>query len=151
MQVTSFETIREEFFGYVQAFVYCCMATLAPNDRPRTRIVHPIWEDDGTGWILSVPDTPKSRHLAHCPYVSLAYFAHDMQHPVYLECSAQIVTDRTEHLRVWEIIKHAPPPMGYDPAPHYGSVEHPHWGVIRLEPYRIELYQLGGESRIWLR
>ena len=149
MRVAAFDDIREEFFSYVQQFVYCNMATIAPNDRPRSRIVHPVWEDDATGWVLSVPDTPKAKHLAHCPYVSLSYFGHDISHPVYLECTAEFVTDREEHLRVWEAIKHAPPPMGFDPEPHYGSIDHPQWGVIRLAPYRIELYELRGETKIW--
>lgn len=151
MKVASFEDIRDAFFGYVQAFVYCNMATIAPNDRPRSRIVHPVWGNDAIGWILSVPDTPKSKHLEHCPYVSLSYYAHDIAHPVYVECTATLVTDREEHLRVWEFIKHAPPPMGFDPEPHYGTIDHPHWGVIRLDAYRIELYHLGGETRIWQR
>ena len=151
MRINSFDDIREEFFGYVQQFVYCNMATIAPNNRPRSRIVHPVWANDATGWILSVPDTPKTRHLAHSPYVSLAYFGHDTNHPVYLECTAAVVTEREEHLRVWEAIKHAPPPMGFDPAPHYDSIDNPHWGVIRLEPYRIELYELRGETKIWRR
>jgi general stress protein 26 len=151
MRVAAFDDIREEFFSYVQAFVYCNMATIAPNNRPRSRIVHPIWEDNGTGWILSVPNTPKSKHLTHCPYVSLSYFGHSISHPVYLECHARFVTDREQQLRVWEIIKEAPPPMGFDPEPHYGNIDHPHWGVIQLEPYRIELYELRGEPKIWLK
>jgi general stress protein 26 len=149
MRVTSFDDIRDEFLGYVQAFVYCNMATIAPNNRPRSRIVHPVWEEDMTGWILSIPDLPKAKHLDHCPYVSLAYFAHDIKHPVYLECVAQFVTDRDVHLHVWDTLKRLPPPMGFDPEPHYGSIDNPHWGVIRLEPYRIELYELHGETRIW--
>ena len=150
MQVASFADIQTEFLARVQKFVYCNMATIAPNNRPRSRVVHPVWEANGTGWILSVPDTPKASHLAHCPYVSLAYI-HDINAPVYLECVAGVVTGREEHLRVWDVIKHAPPPMGFDPEPHYGSIDHPHWGVIRLDPYRIELYTLRGESVVWRR
>lgn len=148
MQAATFAEIRPEFMARVQKTIYCNMATIAPDDRPRSRIVHPVWEDDATGWILSVPDTPKAQHLAYCAYVSLAYIA-DINQPVYVECTAGFVTGRDEHLRVWDIIKHAPPPMGFDPEPHYGSIDHPHWGVIRLQPYRIELYTLRGGTIIW--
>ena len=148
MRAATFAEIQGEFLERVQQFVYCNMATIAPDNQPRSRIVHPVWGDDATGWILSVPDTPKAKHLDHNPYVSLAY-VHDINHPVYVECVAEFVTARKEHLRIWDIIKHAPPPMGFDPEPHYGSIDHPHWGVIQLKAYRIELYTLRGGTVVW--
>ena len=111
-------------------------------------MMHPVWEDS-TGWIISWPATLKSKHLEHNPHVSLAYIQ-DRDKPVYIECTAGWVTDRAEQMRVWEFYKTVPPPMGFDPEPHYGSIDHMHFGLLRLIPWRIELYTLRGEAIIWL-
>ena len=34
---------------------------------------------------------------------------------------------------------HAPPPLGYDPAPTFGGFAHPDYGLLRLTPWRIAL------------
>ncbi len=60
----------------------------------QTRILHPFWEWDGaalTGWILTSPNSPKARHLADNPRVSLTYW--DATHDT---CSADCAT-------VWEL------------------------------------------------
>ncbi|MFN8418947.1 MAG: hypothetical protein U0528_06850 [Anaerolineae bacterium] len=68
--------------------------------------------------------------------------------PVYAECTDEWKHEREEKLRVWEVIK-ATPPMGYDPEPHFGTIDHIHFGLLKLTPWRIELYNLNGESIIW--
>jgi hypothetical protein len=123
------------------------MATVDRHNRPRSRVIHPVWEDS-TGWVISWPETPKFRHLAHNPQVSLAYLA-DPYKPVYVDATAEWLTDRAEQMRVWDYYKTVPPPMGFDPEPHYGSIDHHHFGLLRLIPWRIELYTLNGESVIW--
>jgi general stress protein 26 len=147
MYVSTFDDMQDEFLERVISAVYCNMATVDTRNRPRTRIVHPIWEGS-TGWIVSWPETPKSKHLANNPHVSLAYIK-DYTKPVYVECTAEWKHERAEKQRVWDVIKAAPPPMGYDPAPHFGTIDHPHFGLLKLTPWRIELYTLGGESVVW--
>jgi hypothetical protein len=42
---------------------------------------------------------------------------------------------------------HAPQPVGYDPAGIWGTLENPEFGV--LVPWRLELVDGPGESRVW--
>ncbi len=147
MHVTTFEALQSEFMERVSQAIYCNMATIDPSNRPRSRLVHPVWEGS-TGWIISWPKTPKAKHLAHNPHVSLAY-VQDKNKPVYVEATAEWLTDRDEQWRVWEYYKVAPPPMGFDPEPHFGSIDHEYFGLLKVIPWRIELYTLNGESIIW--
>lgn len=131
----------------VSQAVYCIMATVDQQNRPRTRIMHPIWERS-TGWAISWPLSPKAKHLALNPHVSLAYLQ-DTAKPVYVEAVAEWIMDRTAQQRTWELCKTIPPPLGFDPKPHYGTIDHHYFGILKFTPWRIELGNLGGESRIW--
>jgi general stress protein 26 len=147
MDLSDFAEMQTEFMARVSSAIYCSMATVDHKQRPRSRIVHPLW-DGPVGWIISWPATAKFRHLAQNPNVSLAYI-HDAKKPVYVDGSAAWIEDRAEKTRIWELIKTTPPPLGYDPEPHFGTIDHPHFGLLKLIPWRIELYTLGGESIIW--
>lgn len=149
MNVESFHAIEDRFLVYVNQYVYCNMATIDTQNRPRSRIVHPVWEGS-TGWIISWQATLKSKHIANNPYVSLSYFCHDKAYPIYIECTVRWEDNRDEMWRVWEYYKVAPKPMGFDPEPHFGDIDHEHFGLLKLIPWRIELYELVGESTIWI-
>jgi uncharacterized pyridoxamine 5'-phosphate oxidase family protein len=149
LEVPRFEDIQEEFMARVSQAVYCTMATVDRKNRPRTRLMHPIWEGY-TGWILSWPGSHKSKHLARNPAVSLAYAA-KIEQPVYVEGVAEWITAVEEQQRVWDLHRMTPPPLGFDPAEGYGTITHRYFGVLRITPWRIELGQLYGESRIWRR
>ena len=69
--------------------------------------------------------------------------------PVYVDCTAAWIDDATEKRRIWELHKTIPPPLGFDPEPHYGSIEHHYYGLLRFTPWRIELGDLHGEAMIW--
>ncbi len=56
----------------VSQALYCNMATIDRQNRPRSRMLHPIW-DGSTGWSISWPESHKAKHLHHNPDVSLAY------------------------------------------------------------------------------
>lgn len=147
MKLTNFADMQDEFMTRVSQAVYCIMATVDPQNRPRTRVMHPIWAGS-TGWVISWPGSHKAQHLAHNRQVSLAYL-HDKAKPVYVECVAEWVEDRAEMQRVWALHQTIPPPLGFDPQPHYGTIDHPYYGILRFTPWRIELGNLGGESIIW--
>jgi general stress protein 26 len=149
MEVSTFEAIRTEFQERVANDVYCSMATIDRSDRPRSRIVHPIW-DGPIGWVISWPDSHKAKHLKHNPHVSLAYIR-DKDRPVYVDCTARWVADPNEKQRVWELIKATPPPVGFDPEQFFDGIEDPYFGLLQLTPWRVELYTLGGETTIWRR
>jgi hypothetical protein len=80
--------------------------------------------------------------------MSLAYISNPPK-PVYVDCTAVWVIEETEKQRIWELHKTTPPPLGFDPEPHYGSIHNPLFGLLRLTPWRIELADLGGEPRVW--
>ena len=147
MQVSSFEEIQIEFIARVTQAIYCSMATVDRKNRPRSRILHPIW-DGSTGWVISWPASHKAQHLQINPYVSLAYI-HDKEKPVYVDCQAAWVDTEDEKLRIWELHKQIPPPLGFDPEPHYGTIHHEYYGLLKFTPWRIELGNLFGEPIIW--
>ena len=88
MEVTNFSEIEAEFIQRVHSIVWCTVATVDDRQRPRSRILHPMWEG-ATGWIATHRNSYKSKHLAHNPYISLTYFnPADVMKPVYVDCTA---------------------------------------------------------------
>ena len=133
--VERFSEIEAEFIDRVHRIVWCNMATVDAKGRPRSRIVHPIWEGS-TGWIATHRTSFKNRHLAANPYVSLAYTA-DIAQPVYADCIASWADDQSDKQRIWDLFTIAPEPLGYDPAPFFIAPDHPNFGVLKLTPWRI--------------
>lgn len=153
MAVHSFADIEGEFTRRIQRIVWCTMATQNAQGRLRTRILHPIWEGS-TGWIATGRTSPKAKDIAHNPYVSLSYW--DPQHEqVYADCRAQWQEDLPTRQRIWELLKNTPEPMGYDPGLFWkGGPSDPDFGVLKLTPWRIELYSVpdmfaGTPAQVW--
>jgi len=147
MEVLRFEDLQAEFMARVSQAVYCAMATIDRVNRPRSRIMHPIW-DRPIGWVISWPASHKARHLVRNPAVSLAYIA-DRDKPVYVDGIAEWIDAVDEKRRIWDLYKTTPPPLGFDPQPHYGDIDNPLYGLLRITPWRIELGNLSGDPRIW--
>ena len=146
--VATFAEIEAEFHERVGRVVWCNMATVDGQGRPRSRVVHPIWEGS-TGWIGTRRNSFKNQHLAANPFVSLAYIA-DVARPVYIDCRADWADDLEEKRRVWELFKAAPEPLGYDPAPFFIAPDHPGFGVLKLTPRRIAVVtQSPPNSLVW--
>src|SRR4051812_44556985 len=116
-----FTEIEGEFLKRVNTIVWCNVASVDPQQRPRSRIMHPIWEG-ATGWIGTRRESYKSQHLATNPHLSLPCVA-DLVNPVYVEWMAAWEDDLVEKQRVWNLFKDAPPPVGYDPASMFKTVE----------------------------
>jgi general stress protein 26 len=141
MEVASFDQIADEFNARIQRIAWCTVSTVDRKGRPRSRILHPIWEGT-TGWIATAPQSHKAKHLAANPYVSLSYW--DPQHQqVYVDAKAEWVDDAATKQRIWDLYKNTPPPLGYDPAMIWqGGVTDPTYGLLKLTPWRLELYGL---------
>ena len=69
MEVASFSELEAEFIERVHRVVWCNVATIDTHNRPRSRILHTIWEGP-VGWIATNRHTLKTKHLLHNPYVS---------------------------------------------------------------------------------
>jgi general stress protein 26 len=139
--VASFAEIEQEFMARVSRIVWCTVSTVDRKGRPRSRILHPIWEGS-TGWIATGRHTLKTKHLARNPYVSLSYW--DQQHQqVYADCRAEWDDSMEQKRRIWDLYKNTPPPLGYDPGMIWkGGPEDPTFGLLKLIPWRVELFSL---------
>ena len=152
MKTHDFAAIESELMTRVNTMVWCSVATIDSQGRPRSRILHPLWEGT-TAWITTDPRSLKSRHLARQPYLSLAYVS-DVAKPAYADCLAEWIDDPATRRHVWDLCQQTPPPMGFDPTPIYGTPEtpgegQPQFGVLRLTPYRIQLVQWPAPPMIW--
>jgi hypothetical protein len=134
--------VAEPFVAIAHRVVWASVASVDTRGRPRSRVMHPIWERDGdtlTGWVVSRPTPVKLAHLARTPYLTCTYW--DPSHDVAVaDCAADWVDDPATAEQVWQLFKAAPEPLGYD----YWSVfpDGPGSGqsrVIRLTPYRIRI------------
>ena len=61
IKVENFEEIEAEFISRIQEAVYCNVATVDLKGRPRSRVMHLIW-DGPIGWGISSQESPKARH-----------------------------------------------------------------------------------------
>ena len=113
MEVTDFSEIEDEFIRRVHTMIWCNVATVDRLQRPRSRILHPIWEG-GTGWIATHLNSYKRTHLIHNPYVSLGYIT-DIHKPVYVDCTAAWVKEPRSKSAYLGFVQNSPP-LGYDPA-----------------------------------
>lgn len=147
-----FDQIAPQFLERANRMVWCSAATIDGSGRPRSRVLHPIWEGS-TGWITTDPTSPKSHDLARNPWMSLAWTS-DVAKPAFADCRAEWVNDPATKQHVWDLCKRTPEPLGFDPTPIYGSPDEttpgrPTFGVLRLVPYRITLTQWPEPILIW--
>ena len=139
MAVVKFEDIADLFDGLVRKIVWCTVTTMDTAGRPFSRILHPVWEGR-VGWIATGRHTLKTKHLAKNPDVALSYWTpeHDT---VIAQCRAEWVDDAATKQRLWNLLKDTPAPVGYDPNLFWrGGVTDPSFGVLRLTPRRIEVW-----------
>ena len=98
--------IVESFTDIAHRIVWCTLATVDRHGRPRSRVVHPVWEttdDVVIGWVWTRPTPLKRAHLRHHPFVSCTYW--DPQHDVAVaECDARWEMDSAERERVWGLV-----------------------------------------------
>ncbi len=152
MDIENFSVIEEEFHQRVRKIVWCNVTTVDRQNRPRSRILHPIWEGY-TGWIATGRETLKTRHLEHNPWVSLCYWDPDHKQ-IYADCKASWVDDTAQKIRIWDLYKSTAAPLGYDPGMIWKGQDDPSYGLLRLDPWRIELSSIhemstGQAPQVW--
>lgn len=157
--MNTLEETAPAFVEMAHRIVWCSAASVDRHNRPRSRVLHPLWHWDGnglSGWIATGPTPTKRAHLTASPYLSLNYWdqAHDT---CVAECRATWALDLDTRHQVWEAFKSAPPPVGYDPAmiPGWDGPESDTFAALRLEPWRLRvmpasvLMGQGGEILTW--
>lgn len=160
--MTTLADIALPFVDMAHRIVWATVATTQPDGEPRTRILHPLWEWDGselTGWIATAPTAIKRAALDANPRVSLTYW--DPSHDTCTaDCGAAWAFDDAACTELWEKLKAAPPPVGYDPAiiPVWkDGPTSPAFAALRLMPYRLRVMPAAvmlkgeGETLTWTR
>ncbi|PYV19616.1 MAG: pyridoxamine 5-phosphate oxidase, partial [Acidobacteria bacterium] len=74
--MTELARVAPAFVEMAHRIVWCSAATVDTRGRPRSRVLHPIWQWDGSrlvGWIATGPTPVKRAHLDASPYISLNY------------------------------------------------------------------------------
>ena len=137
-------TVAPAFVNMAHQIVWCTAATVDRDGRPRSRILHPIWQWDGStlvGWIGTSPTPVKRAHLQASPYMSLTYWApnHDT---CTAECKVSWAFDDETRTMVWDLFRNGPEPVGYDPAivPTWPSPTDDAFAALRLEPWRLRVF-----------
>lgn len=149
MHLLSFDEIMPAFVERAHQMVWCDMATVDAKQRPRTRIIHPLWRD-GVGYATSLRTGPKANDIDRNPAVSLAYVSNPSA-PAYAECWADWVDDRAARIEIWEWMKSIPEPLGYDTETMFGSYDFPDLTIMRFRPWQIRLAEAGKPDalRVW--
>lgn len=157
--MTTLPEIAPSFVEMAHRIVWATTATVDGRDRPRTRVLHPIWEWDGTalvGWVATGPTPQKVAHLERSPFVSLTYW--DPTHDTCTaDCAATWHHDDETCTWLWERFETAPAPVGYDPAiipPWKDGPTSPAFAALRLEPWRLRVMPAAammgdGEVQSW--
>lgn len=138
------DKVAKAFVEMAHEIVWCTVATVDVEGRPRSRVLHPMWEwheDRLIGWIGTSPTQLKRQHLQAHPYMSLNYW-HPNQDTCVAECRASWLFDDESCRTIWDKFKSTPEPLGYDPAmiPAWDSPESKHFAVVRLEPWRLRVF-----------
>jgi hypothetical protein len=139
------ETVAPVFVEMAHRIVWATVATVDSRGEPSTRILHPIWEWDGsslTGWIATSPRSPKARDLAVMPRVSLTYW-HPNQDTCTARCSTAWEDTPEQRADGWRRFVDAPAPVGYDPSiiPQWTDPQAAEFGILRLEPTWLRLLE----------
>lgn len=142
---TQFADLEAKFHEITNRIVWCTVTTVDTRGRPRSRILHPVW-DGATGWIATGRQSHKAKHLAGNPYVSLTYW--DPKHEqTIIECKAEWQDDLETRAWLWDYLKTTPEPVGYDPSLFWKSHTDESFGALRLTPWRLEVWSLAAMAR----
>jgi hypothetical protein len=157
--MASLDTVAPAFVEMAHRIVWCIAGTTDPRGRPRTRVLHPLWQWDGEelqGWVLTSPLSPKAHDLASMPRVSFTYWAAD-QDTCTADCSAQWQTSEEAREAAWQRFADGPEPVGYDPSiiPGWDDPTSVGFGVLHLTPDRLRvmpgsvLLRGEGQTFVW--
>lgn len=143
----SFAPFEEEFLRFTSEIVWCTVTTVDGKGRPRSRVLHPIWQVIDSlpvGWIVTGKTPIKAGHLATNPHLACSYWS-PAQNLVYIDCVATWEEDIARKQFVWDLFMNTPPPLGYDLSA-FGS-DGPaasNFTPLRLDPWRVQILRFEG-------
>lgn len=130
----------DEALEIIRAVPIAFLSTVS-RDQPAVRPVTPAYVGT-TAYIATDPETLKVRSIAMNPLVELLHWK-DFRH-VAMRCRASMVTDEELKAEMWD-------KFGYDlsdfferhdPGVKTDGHETYHYGLMRIEPFRIEVTSL---------
>ena len=134
--------IVEDLSEIVTRIVWSVVSTVDTAGRPRSRVMHPVWEirpDLVEGVVATRPTPVKSAHLEARPFVTCAYWSPDHD-AAFLDCHVRWEREVAARKAAWDRIAATPPPVGYDPAPLWpGGPAGDDFAALTLRPYRIQV------------
>ena len=140
MEVADFAEIAVEFRRRIEQTQWATLTTVDERSRPRGRLVHPVWEEP-VCWLATGRRSLTPPHLAPNPSASPPY-SPQTHEQIYAECTARWVDDDDERQRLWDL--YAVKPEGYPLDDFFRRPDHPEYGLLRIEPWRIELWDVKG-------
>jgi hypothetical protein len=142
-EMSDLTEVAPAFVEMAHRIVWASVATVDAKGRPRSRVLHPIWQWDGkqlVGWVATSPTPLKRAHLRASSYLSLNYWttSHDT---CLAECRARWAFDDETRTMVWNLFLNTPAPLGYNPTiiPAWVSPTCDAFAALRLEPWRIRV------------
>src|ERR1051326_4161010 len=136
--------VAPSFVEMAHRIVWSTVATVDAKGRPRSRILHPIWQWDGirlVGWAGTTATPTKRAHLNASPYISINYWSpsHDT---CVAECRATWLLDDAGRTKVWDLFLNTPGPVGYNPTivPAWTSPTCEAFAGLKLEPGRLRVF-----------
>jgi hypothetical protein len=141
--VHQLERVAPAFVEMAHRIVWAAAATVDPQGRPWSRVLHPLWTWDGealTGIVATSPLSPKRAHLDAHPSIAFTYWepSHDTG---TAHCDAEWDTTDDGVAAGWAAFASAPAPVGYDPGivPGWDEPASPTFGILRLRPWWLQV------------
>ncbi|RJO71023.1 pyridoxamine 5'-phosphate oxidase family protein [Nocardia panacis] len=153
INVSEFADLEAEFNAYIGAINYATMVTVDSRNRPRTRVLIPVWEkvnDTPLGWLATYHTPVKAAHLAGNPHTSFSYWSPG-NNSVAIDATAEWDNTLAIKEHVWGLYdRTSPQSAGYPLGNFWTSPSDPRLHVMRLEPWRVQVIR-GRDlrSRIW--
>ena len=135
--------IQKRILAIIRPAHLASLATVSEDGKPWVRYVIPRASDDLTLRVATHMNTRKVAHIKKNPEVHLTCGVSNPRNVdtfLQIQGRADFTTDRTERESFWD--------------PHLENVfegsNDPEYGVIRITPYRIEVWKEGPcESEVW--
>ena len=143
---TDLGEISAELDRRLRRTIWCAFTTVDARNRPRTRLVHPVW-NGATGWLTTRTGTPKLDDIRANTAVSCFWW--DPNHEqVTIDAHATVALSQAERQRGWDECAAPPEPYGFDPATIFpDGPSDPGLTIVRLDATRIELW--GVPKQVW--
>jgi uncharacterized pyridoxamine 5'-phosphate oxidase family protein len=137
-----FADLEKDFLRIMSEVVLCTVTTVSESGKPRSRMLHPLWEVvDGKpiGWVFTMPSPVKAKHLAGNPNVAISCMSPTGQ-LVLAQAVANWVEDLPSKKHVYDLFNNTPPPAGVDLSLFLiDGPEHPNFHVLRLDPTMVQV------------